>query len=95
MSRGLARLRNQSVVRALSASDCSFGGGANRALLAWRTLEALLVESTSKVTLLTADEETRLADFSLLSSGLVGGKTLLGIQRSPTLFPTMLSTQYW
>ena len=36
------------------------------------------------------DEETRLADFPFLPSGLVRGKSLLGIQRSPTT----LSTQH-
>lgn len=71
-----------------------------RALLAWRTPErnapGPLVEFTPRQgdAIDRGDEETRLADFPFLPSGLVRGKTLLGIQRSPTLFPTTLSTQH-
>lgn len=70
-----------------------------RALLAWRTPErnapGPLVEFTPRQgdAIDRGDEETRLADFPFFPSGLVRGKTLLGIQRSPTLFPTTLSTQ--
>lgn len=97
MSRRLARLRNQSVVHALSAScpgDCPFGGGASRAPSVARVANAR-AEFTPRQgdAIDRGDEETRLADFPFLPSGLVRGKTLLGIQRSPTLFPTTLSTQ--
>lgn len=67
-----------------------------RALLAWRTPErnapGPLVEFTPRQgdAIDRGDEETRLADFPSLPSGLVRGKTLLGIQRSPTT----LSTQH-